>query len=132
MCKTLLAALAAAMAVAVMPMTAGAQSVEFGPGGVRVRPPVVDDDRPVVRRRVIEEEDDRPVVRRRVIEEEDDRPIVRRRVIEEPAEREVIVRRRVVPARLGRIVRGEVCRVRRETVVRPSGRVVRQSVRVCR
>ena len=132
MCKTLFAALAAAMVVAAIPVTAGAQSVEFGPGGVRVRPPVVDDDRPVVRRRVIEEEDDRPVVRRRVIEEEDDRPIVRRRVIEEPAEREVIVRRRVVPPRLGRIVRGEVCQVRRERVIRPNGRVVRRSVRVCR
>ena len=99
--KMLFGALAAAMAVTAIPVTASAQ---FGP----------------------------PEVRERVVVRPGGSTVVRRQVIEEPAEREVIVRRRVVPLRFARIDRGEVCRVRREEVVRPNGRVVERTVRVCR
>ncbi len=99
--KMLFGALAVAMAVTAIPMTASAQ---FGP----------------------------PEVRERVVVRPGGSTVVRRRVIEAPAEREVVVRRRMVPPRIARIDRGEVCRVRREEVVRPSGRVVQRTVRVCR
>ena len=90
--------LAAAFGVSVLPTLAAAQSVEIGPGGVRVRPPI---------------EDDRPVVRRRVIEERGpDGPVVRRRVIERRAtDDDVVVERRVRRTR--------TCEVRRERVFDP-------------
>ena len=75
--------LAAALGMSALPTLASAQSVEIGPGGVRVRPPVVEDDRPVVRRRIIEESGPAGVtVRRRVIERRatDDDEVFERRV----------------------------------------------------
>ena len=87
------AAFATFVAATALPTLAGAQSVEIGPGGVRVRPPIVDDDRPVVRRRVIEQRatDDDVVVEGRVrragVCE------VRRERIWDPVEDEFVIRR---------------------------------------